>query len=339
MAERKAYITVLSVISCFCVVCMHVNRLDATPFSDADWTARAVADGICYFAVPVFFMISGANLIDYRSRYGTKEFFRRRAVKVLFPFLFWSLAGILYFYAAGEIAELTPASVLLAIFNVSYVNTYWFFLPLFMCYLVMPLFASVEDKKEVFALLIASGVVLNVLLPYLETRFGFSLHEQLKNPVTFGYVLYLLIGYYIDHYDLPIWGRLCIYGGGIFGLYTLTVATVSASRAWGVYLPFYKGYLQLAALLYSSAVFLLFRQCFHGKRPEKLMRVLEPVAASAFGIYLIHRGLLETFDRLLPQLQRSGAAGILLETCLTFALSFGLVALMRRLPILRRLVP
>ena len=287
MAERKAYITVLSVISCFCVVCMHVNRLDATPFSDADWTARAVADGICYFAVPIFFMISGANLIDYRSRYGTKEFFRRRAVKVLFPFLFWSLAGILYFYAAGEIAELTPAS----------------------------------------------------LLPYLETRFGFSLHEQLKNPVTFGYVLYLLIGYYIDHYDLPIWGRLCIYGGGIFGLYTLTVATVSASRAWGVYLPFYKGYLQLAALLYSSAVFLLFRQCFHGKRPEKLMRVLEPVAASAFGIYLIHRGLLETFDRLLPQLQRSGAAGILLETCLTFALSFGLVALMRRLPILRRLVP
>ena len=41
-------------------------------------------------------MISGATLIDYRERYTTIEFFKKRISKTLLPFLVWSVVGIVY---------------------------------------------------------------------------------------------------------------------------------------------------------------------------------------------------------------------------------------------------
>lgn len=339
MSERKSYITVLSVIACFCVVCMHVNRLEQTSFWDSSWACRVVIDGVCYFAVPVFFMISGANLIDYRQRYGTRTFFRKRINKVLIPFLFWSLLGVLYFYLTGQIDRITPISLILDIFNTSYVNTYWFFLPLFMIYLVMPLFSSVEHKKEVFGLLIVSGILFNVILPQWAWTHGFYLHEQLRNPVTFGYVLYILIGYYIDHYELPVWGRVVIYAGGLIGLYFLTYGTLVSSAHAGMLFTFYKGYLGLPAIFYSSAVFLAAKQGVKRMESSGRLRLFGTMAGASFGVYLIHRGILECVDHLLPLQGGHGEAWILPETLLTFALSIGLVKGMQRLPLLRKLVP
>ena len=41
-----------------------------------------------FWTVPIFFMLNGATLFDYRSRYSTKEFLLQRAKRVLIPFLF-----------------------------------------------------------------------------------------------------------------------------------------------------------------------------------------------------------------------------------------------------------
>lgn len=47
-----------------------------------------------HFAVQLFFMISLANLLKYRERYNTNEFYKKRCLKVLIPFIFW--ATIMY---------------------------------------------------------------------------------------------------------------------------------------------------------------------------------------------------------------------------------------------------
>ncbi len=36
------------------------------------WVSANLLETIFYFALPVFFMISGATLLDYRSKYSTK---------------------------------------------------------------------------------------------------------------------------------------------------------------------------------------------------------------------------------------------------------------------------
>lgn len=47
-----------------------------------------VIESVMYFAVPCFFMISGANLMDYRKRYGTKTFLIKRTKKTIIPYIF-----------------------------------------------------------------------------------------------------------------------------------------------------------------------------------------------------------------------------------------------------------
>ena len=51
---------------------------------DAEWLIDVVYQSLCIFAVPVFFMISGANLLGYRKKYDTKTFFVKRFKKVVF---------------------------------------------------------------------------------------------------------------------------------------------------------------------------------------------------------------------------------------------------------------
>ena len=40
-------------------------------------------------------MITGTTLMQYRERYDTKTFFKKRFSKVLVPFLFWAIVMII----------------------------------------------------------------------------------------------------------------------------------------------------------------------------------------------------------------------------------------------------
>ena len=95
---RVAYISVVNVISAIAVVIMHANVsfwLECkTPF----WPASNVIESLFYFAVPVFYMLSGATLIDYRDRCTTKEYFIRRFKKAVIPFMVWCVVGWLWAY-------------------------------------------------------------------------------------------------------------------------------------------------------------------------------------------------------------------------------------------------
>ena len=94
--ERKLYIQILSVFSCFSVVVLHVNGCFWTFSYERYWITANIMESIFYFAVPIFFMISGATLIDYRKRYSTKNFLKKRIMKTVVPFIIWSIIGVIW---------------------------------------------------------------------------------------------------------------------------------------------------------------------------------------------------------------------------------------------------
>lgn len=83
----KKYITVLSVLSCIAVVYLHINDCFWNFSYENYWISANIIESIFYFAVPVFFMISGCTLIDYRNKYSTKIYFKKRINKTLIPFI------------------------------------------------------------------------------------------------------------------------------------------------------------------------------------------------------------------------------------------------------------
>ena len=78
--KKKIYIQILGVIACLAVVAMHVNGCFWQFSYDRYWITANIIECICYFAVPIFFMISGATLLNYRKRY-TSGIFQKKIWK------------------------------------------------------------------------------------------------------------------------------------------------------------------------------------------------------------------------------------------------------------------
>lgn len=74
---------------------------------------------ICYWAVPIFFMLTGATLMNYRSKYDTKTFFGHRIKRTVIPFLFFSVfMYILYVYEFKTLKPITSVRAFAdAVFN------------------------------------------------------------------------------------------------------------------------------------------------------------------------------------------------------------------------------
>ena len=86
--KRVGYFDALNVVSCIAVVAMHVNGTSLYTFQHSvSWLSSLFIDCLCYFAVPVFFMLTGATLMDYRKRYNTYEFIKKRFSRTMIPFL------------------------------------------------------------------------------------------------------------------------------------------------------------------------------------------------------------------------------------------------------------
>ena len=79
--SRIVYYDVLNIISCMAVVMLHSNGYIHEFIKDDYWGIHVAIDTLFFFAVPVFFMLSGANLISYRTKYSTKVFINKRIKK------------------------------------------------------------------------------------------------------------------------------------------------------------------------------------------------------------------------------------------------------------------
>lgn len=134
MENNKKYILyfdLLNIFACFAVVALHVNGAVHTFAKTRNWVSCMFIEALFYFAVPVFFMLTGATLMNYRKRYDTGDFFKKRIFKTFVPFMIWSIIGICWsiFYTKGmKISDInTPAKFISAVINCKGMGIYWFF--------------------------------------------------------------------------------------------------------------------------------------------------------------------------------------------------------------------
>ena len=344
-ARRPAnFMTVLSVISSFAVVTLHANgvfwRFDAEA---AYWRGANVIECLFYFAVPVFFMLTGANLIDYRDRYSTREYIKRRALKTLLPFLCWTALGVIYRVLLREIpaADITPAYLAKGFLNSTLVGVYWFFFPLFGVYACIPLFAAVEKEKRraVFAGTAAAGFLVNCLIPFIlrVTESGVSLPFSVG--VSGGYLFYALLGWLLKNETPPPWARALIYLLAAGGTAAQIIGTGILSLRAGRIVDVYKGYNNLPCVLAAAGVFLAAKQAAPlVLRVRALERAFAFLGRYSFAVYLTHWYALDLLVKL-PWVDeyslwyRLGAPFLVIPLCVLGAW------ILQKIPALRRLVP
>lgn len=294
--NQSNYISFISVISAFAVVVLHANGCFWN-FSSTDryWKTANVIECIFYFAVPVFFMISGATLFDFFQRYSLKEFFSRRIRKTVIPYIFWSFFGLafqVYYLKSIERTMVNGKYVMNSLLSGNSVRIYWFFIPLFCIYLSIPLFAAVREdlRKRVFIYLAVICFILNCIIPFINSVFHIGIGYQLSVTVGSDYLLYLILGYLLHKYELKFKWRCLIYVLGVTGLLLHIIGTYQLSMAEGQIVSTYKGYTNLPCVLYSVAVFVFAKHTWGGKVVQIRLanRITSFLRDYTFGLYLVH---------------------------------------------------
>lgn len=118
-------------------------------------------------------MISGANLITYLRRYDTLTFLKKRAVKVLLPWLAWSVITLALQCVKGSVAlqELTVFEAISMILNCEIISVYCFFPAIISIYLIIPILSvierDVESSRKVFWYIAAVEFVVTYCAPLI----------------------------------------------------------------------------------------------------------------------------------------------------------------------------
>ena len=344
--DRKStdYITFVIVVSAFAVLTLHTNNCFWFYTGTEDfWFSANIIESVFYFAVPLFFMVSGITLMDFFDRYSMKRFFAKRFMKTMLPFVVWSLVamGIDLYVGKRVWSDITLKSVYQGLTSNGFVSIYWFFYALFIMYMCMPLYAAVEKSKRmlVFSYLVIATFVFNIFLPFLKKMFSSDLNIMLNVSTLGGFLIWPLLGWVLHNYEFKKWHKAIIYVVAFSGLMLHICGTYFLSVKVGHVDTTYKGYENVPSLLYAVGVFVFLkdvgRWVMARELPAKFVKVL---GRYAFEIYLLQFILLDAAIRI-PAIDRNsllyrlGAPFVMIPIIMAFTWC------LRKIPVVRRIVP
>ena len=339
--NRVLFFDVLNVVASFGVVAMHFNGLTHSYSDTFAWKQAFAVDCIFYWAVPVFFMLTGATLFNYRDRYDTKTYFKKRLARTFIPFIWWSCIALLWKIATGQISTpLNPVLIISLIINTDVIDIYWFFIPLFGIYLSIPLLSllSCYKKQLLYSELVCIALV--VCAPFFANILGITWNASLNLPVLGGYLIYVVIGYLLTNLDLIIEQRRLIYFMGLLGTLVRYISTLVCSVNQNELVETTWGYLNLPCFLESIAVF-VFAKYFNWNLffdSDRRQLTLKTLSSCSFGVYLIHMFIF-WYGLLFTGLDGGRLIWRTVGPVVAYAICVIIVLTCKKLPVIRRLFP
>ncbi|WP_353112132.1 acyltransferase family protein [Microbacterium sp.] len=309
------------------------------------WVAVALDAGMIW-AVPVFVMMSGTLLLSPRAHAdGPARFYRRRLVRLLPAFVVWQVFYLLVVRQLISGLHETPGDVLkLLLSGTTYTHLYFLWLILGL-YAVAPVLRAFLAQGGRARAMWFAGIVLSasVLTSISSSLLGFAGDPR---PLTLlaltqwiPYVGYFLAGWALKDVLLTGFARW-----GVTAIAVLSVAEIvlQSGKGWTgplfAFLPL--SYYGPVPALAAVSIFLAVRSwCGRVELPAAAERVLRELSEATFGVYLVHFVVLILLRMLPPFATYATSAPVsLLLFAATAALSFAVVAVLRRIPVLRRIV-
>lgn len=311
MSGRNTYMDILNIVACFAVVVLHCTTSVFLNTGDYRWCFDVILQASFLFAVPIFFMISGANLIGYRKRYSTKEFFRRRFSKVLITLVGYSaLYYLLGCFAPGTFGlparRISLFGFVEGLFTNSICDVYWFMYAILILYAITPLLSRAADDERLFTYITGLSVISTVIIPFLN-RFApnHELFSLMQVPHLSGWIMYYLLGYYFvhinrKHFQSALLLMVSVVSVGISAYMTIRTNT-SHTVLSGAFSDFDSFYLSASGgltALFSSCLFLLFKQgeTKFAQMGGRGKAILKRLSSLSFGVYAIHMLIINTLD-------------------------------------------
>jgi surface polysaccharide O-acyltransferase-like enzyme len=345
--EPIIWVDLIRVVAIFLVVLIHVSGQLTNAWGkipNAQWIIADIYGGIARVAVPLFFMISGYLLLP-RSE-SLRIFYTKRMPKILIPFVVWSLI-YLGWYCGNHPNTCTPSFAWdLLLVQGTYYHL-WFLYSLISIYLVLPvlrLMIRPETNQGILWYLIGLWLIFQPILTIAHKFWNFRI--KLNAPLATGFLCYFILGYLLG--EITLSRARVVLSTVIWAISTLLtiVGTYLFTRNSGEFDGFFYDFVSINVILAASAAFILLRwiseaNIFAASNAHALMRTF---AISTFGIYLVHILVIEVLSGWIPFVHINSFMGnaiwsVPLVAIIVFALSFLIVRILQKLPILKYIVP
>lgn len=284
--KKDYWLDNLRAIATIAVICLHVSAPIVQKFEELPlltWQIGNILDSAVRFCVPVFFMISGALLLN--RDYQLQEFFKKRIYRIVLPFLFWSVVYVVYdSFIVGAKPVVFSGFLKKLAMDLLHGAEYhlWFIYVLIGLYLFVPILRGwIKNSSElelkyfilIWVITILYGVpVVNQYLPNISLL-SFS-----------GYIGYFVLGYYLFKYGTT--KKYLIFGFILIGFLSTALGTFFASTIKSNLVVYFYGYLTFNVAISSVGVFLLIKNYeFKSKIVKKGLAI---ISKYSFGIYLSH---------------------------------------------------
>lgn len=314
--NRIIYLDVLRVLAIFMVILLHAG--DPYLWDAATKTFGPECSFYCALlrpCVPLFIIMSSILLLPIKT--DTTTFFKRRFMRVVVPFLLWSVIYVFLptpskIVFGGPENAFTDTGMNVYAYNlmmipISFTNTnlhFWFIYTIIGLYLFMPIISpwiQQASKKTLLVFLMIWTVTL--FYPYIRLWFP-QLHGECDwNEFGMlyyfsGYLGYIVLGYFLHKYNTLSAAKTMLIGLLLFAVgLTLTYKGFlwdeqrflchlnnTGVEDWKI-LEFSIGNLTINVVMMTAGVFLFFQKL---SIPSFLKSIIVELSVYSYAIFLVH---------------------------------------------------
>jgi len=316
--------------------------------SSVYWWSSTIFKSFALPCVPLFVILSGALLLQpCKTNEPIRVFLKKRFDRIGFAFLFWSAVYLLWAFLVTQ----TPVTLnnivegtLYSLFSGSYYH-FWFLYLIAGLYLLTPILRKIVSCKDpnIIRYLIVLWFIDVAVIPLIQLITGYSLNDTVF--VVGGFIGYFVLGIYLQ--------RVKIRSSILHLLFFLSFLFTIIST-WFLHFHFHAidqthfffGYLSINVILASVTMFLLLSKLkanWSRNLHPFINRVVHAIGKNTLPIYMFHLIVMETLQRgylgfKLSLTVMNPVIGIPVITIVTLFITFGLILIMKKIPILRTLI-
>jgi len=303
------------------------------------WWIGNVVDSAVRFAVPLFLMLSGATMLG--KEYKPGEFYKKRVLRVLVPFLFWMVVYWIFRWAMllpkqqphDFHAILNWAVDLFLKEGIS--KHFWYIYMILSIYLFLPFVGKVIRKcnDTVIIFFLLGWIIFNfVLRSFPINQYCWSGDYANK---FLGYILhsgYLILGYYLP--GLPVSSKKIRIPAAVFFILSVAISAVFtyilSKNAHRLNLSMYS-YLLINTTIQSISIFMLAKDL--SIKNKFISWTQQTISNYSYGIYLVHILVLGIFFRNgIFWTMAHPLISLPLLVVLTTVSSIGIIFVLRKIP-------
>lgn len=339
--KRDNSVDILKSIAIIGVIIIHTTASGIGFFQtgSANWFALVFWGSIIRFAVPIFFMCSGALLLNPEKNITIKKLYTKNILRIVLALFFWALAYEVFAICIS--AYHGVFSVENCIYALKRVLTFqhhfhlYFLHMMIIVYLFLPVTKVLTKHLDLntYRYVLLLWILVCVIYPLLLTLPRFDIIQGIPRQwalnATYGAIGYTMLGDYINRYSKrkpSFYLTLFILGF----LLTFSITTYKSFKTGGLWSNAWEGmYPTVLLMAYGLYGFIKHSNIL------KNVKFTEKIANASFCIFLVHDFFNTAFYMLNINISSNPFIMIPALSILNMALSFALYLILRRIPFVK----